>query len=502
MAENRIGTQLRPLTKTRHMSPNVQERIKAMSLPFNSTIRQAMQAIDQTGLGMALLVEPETRRFVGLVTDGDIRRALLNGQGLEGLAVDVPRPEPKTSRVGTSIAQLTSLFSEPVRVIPLLNDRDQVVDLSILDRRIRLPVAEPSLGEKELLNVSECVLSGWVSSSGKFVTQFEKMFAAFCGTRYAVATSSGTTALHLALLALDVGPGDEVIVPTLTFVATANAVTYTGARPIFVDSEPVTWTMDPDQVNRAVTSQTKAIIPVHLYGHPANMEPIREIAEQHGIAVVEDAAEAHGAKYKDRITGGLGDIGIFSFYGNKIITTGEGGMLVTNRSDLAEKARILRDHGMSPERRYWHPTIGYNYRMTNIQAALGVAQMERIESIISTRRSNAEYYLGKLASIPALLPQGNASWGSSVYWLFSVLIEHNAGIARDDLIHMLEQEGIETRPLFYPIHIQPPYLTGQRLPVAEGISARGLSLPSGNSIARDNIAFICERLDALIKGKR
>ena len=358
------------------MRTNIDKKlIEAMSLSSQGTIREAMQAIDQGTLGIALLFEPGTKSFAGLVTDGDIRRAILQGYGLESPISDVPRPYSKTARFGMSIEVVASLFSDPIRVIPLLDEKDKVADLAIFDRRMRLPIAEPSLGEKELSYVTECILTGWVSSAGKFVTRFEEIFAEFCGTQHAITTSSGTTALHLALLALGIGPGDEVIVPSLTFIATANAVTYTGASPVFIDSELETWNLDPNLIEEFITPRTKAIIPVHLYGHPVNMAAIVEIAQRHGLVVVEDAAEAHGAKYQGRRVGGIGDLGIFSFYGNKIVTTGEGGMVVTNRADLAEKIRILRGHGMSPERRYWHPVLGYNYRMTNLQAALGVAQM-------------------------------------------------------------------------------------------------------------------------------
>jgi perosamine synthetase len=479
----------------------VKERIEAMSLPTTGTIRQAMRAINRGALGLALLIEPETKRFVGLVTDGDIRRALINGHGLESPVSIVPRPEPKTARVGMSAEQVAALFSDPVRVVPLLNEAGQVADLAVFDQRMHLPVAEPSLGEKELLYVSECVLTGWISSAGKFVARFEEMFAEFCGTRCAIATSNGTTALHLALLVLDIGPGDEVIVPTLTFIATANAVTYTGARPVFVDSEPETWNIDPNLIEEAITSRTKAIIPVHLYGHPANMDPILEIAAHYGLAVVEDAAEAHGACYKGRRVGGIGDIGTFSFYGNKIITTGEGGMLVTNRADLAEKVRMLRDHGMSPERRYWHPVLGYNYRVTNLQAALGVAQMEKVDAILSTKRRIAQAYKEGLQEVPGITLPPEAPWAQNVYWLYSILVDAEIfGHTRDDMITRLSEQGIETRPLFPPVHTQPIYNSGQRLPVAERLAATGLSLPSAVGLKFEDVARAAEAVVALHAG--
>jgi len=471
------------------MRPNGnQERIKAMSLSSEGTIREAMQAIDRGALGTALLIHPETHCFMGLVTDGDLRRALLSGLGLESPVMDVKRPPTKTACVGMSIEEIASLFSEPVRLVPVLDELERVADLAIFDRRVRLPVAEPSLGEKELSYVTECVLTGWVSSAGKFVTRFEEMFAESCGVECAIATSSGTTALHLALLSLGIGAGDEVIVPSFTFIATANAVTYTGATPIFVDSESDSWNVDPTLIEEAITPRTKAIIPVHVYGHPAKMEPILEIAKRHGLSVIEDAAEAQGATYQGTPVGSLGDLATFSFYGNKIITTGEGGMVVTNRTDLAEKIRILRDHGMSKERRYWHPVLGYNYRMTNIQAALGVGQMERLDSILEAKRNIAQQYTQGLQDIPGIqLPPQN-EWAENVFWLYSIVINtQQGGCSRNKLMERLKAEGIDTRPLFPPLHLQPIYNTGQSLPIAEHLSTHGLSLPSAVTLSDNDI---------------
>jgi len=459
-----------------------------MSISSRGSIRDAMQAIDRGALGTALLEEITTKEFIGLVTDGDIRRALLSGYGLESPVLDIPRPQSKTAHVSMSAEEITALFSDPVRVLPILDDEGCVCDIAIFDKRVRLPVAEPQLGTKELAYVMECVLTGWVSSAGQFVSKFEEMLAKSCNSQYGIATSSGTTALHLALLALGIGPGEEVIVPSLTFIATANAVTYTGAKPIFVDSEPTTWNLDPILVEKAITARTKAIIPVHLYGHPADMEPILEIAHRHNLRLVEDAAEAQGATYKGLPVGGLGDIGTFSFFGNKTITTGEGGMIVTNDSDLANKMRILRDHGMSPDKRYWHPVLGYNYRMTNIQAALGVAQMEKIETIIAAKRRIASYYTTHLGDIPGLQLPREATWAKNVYWLYSILVDESKfGLSRDELMDHLKQQGIDTRPLFPPVHTQPIYQSNRSLPVAEFLSENGLSLPSSVNLTESDL---------------
>jgi perosamine synthetase len=357
-----------------------------------------------------------------------------------------------------------------------------------------IPVAEPLLDGNELAYVSDCVRSGWVSSLGKYIQEFEERFAAFCGVRHAAAVSNGTTALHLAMVALGVGPGDEVIVPTLTFIATANAVRYTGATPVFADSEPHTWNIDPQDVRRRITSRTKAIIPVHLYGHPTDLQPLLDLASERGLALIEDAAEAHGALYRGKRVGSLGQLNCFSFYGNKIITTGEGGVLTTDDDALDARVRYLRDHAMSPEKRYWHTEVGYNYRMTNLQAALGVAQMERIEEFISRKRAIAAAYNRLLGDIPYLVLPPEAEWASSVYWMYSLLLRENAPIQRDELMRHLKSQNIDSRPFFYPIHSMPPYHTGQSLPVAEDLSRRGINLPSAVTLSKEDIQRIVTAL--------
>jgi len=284
-----------------------------------------------------------------------------------------------------------------------------------------------------------------------------------------------------------------VIVPSLSFIATANAVTYTGATPVFVDSHKTTWNIDPNLIADAITPKTKAIIPVHLYGHPADMDPINEIAKKHNLLVVEDAAEAQGAKYKNRMVGSLADIAVFSYFGNKIITTGEGGMIVTDDADIAEKCRVLRDHGMSKDRRYWHEVVGYNYRLTNMQAAIGVAQMHKIDNIISRKKEIAAEYSKHLEAIPCITLPSNMNWADNVYWLYTILIDtHLVDVNVEDLMQVLKQNGVDSRPVFPPMHKQPIYDTGLTLPLCEDISQRGISLPSAPDISDDNIANICK----------
>src|ERR1700735_4308043 len=261
-----------------------------------------------------------------------------------------------------------------------------------------IPISKPFIGAREKELVLAALDSGWVSSIGKYIDDFEAGFARYCGTEYALAVSNGTTGLHLALATLGLGPGDEVIIPDLTFVATANAVAYTGATPILADIDADTLCMDPASVKSLISARTRAIIPVHLYGHPADMDALMEIGDAHAVAIIEDAAEAHGAEYKGRRVGGLGKCGVFSFYGNKIITTGEGGMLTTNDRDFYQQARRLRDHAMSPQRRYFHEETGFNYRITNLQAALGVAQLERIDEFLGRRAEIMNWYEQEIAT--------------------------------------------------------------------------------------------------------
>jgi perosamine synthetase len=368
-------------------------------------------------------------------------------------------------------------------------------------RRVPIPVAEPVLRGRERDYVLECLESGWISGSGRFVTEFESQFASFCGVQHAIAVANGTVALHVALAALGVGPGDEVIVPDMTYIASANTVAYCGARVVLADVQPDTWCLDVEDVARKITPATRAIMPVHLYGHPTDMQPLLDLARRHALAVIEDAAEAHGAEYRQARVGGLGDLGTFSFYGNKIITTGEGGMVTTNDADLAARVRLLKGQGMDPQRRYWFPVVGFNYRMTNIQAAIGLAQLERVDWLIERRREVAAQYRSHLCSSALTLPQ-EAAWARNVYWLYSVLVP--ADVDRDGVMADMARAGIETRPFFVPLHALPPYREpdgDQQYPVSTALGARGISLPSSASLTEDQVACICRSLLASLAAR-
>ena len=366
-----------------------------------------------------------------------------------------------------------------------------------------IPVCEPTLAGNEEKYVVECVRTNWISSAGKFIPRFEKMFAEFCGTRHAVACTSGTSALQLALYTLGITEGDEVIVPTFTMIATANTVRHCGATPVFVDTEPRTWNIDPARIESAITPRTKAIVPVHTYGHPADMDAILAIARRHGLLVVEDAAESHGATIGGRRTGGMGECGCFSFYANKIITTGEGGMITTNDADLAAKARNIRDHAFSAERHFWHRAIGHNFRMTNLQAAVGVAQMERIDWLVQRRIDNARLYDARLRDAPGLTLPPATPGVKNVYWMYSLLIDSaRFGATRDQVRQHLADHAIETRTFFIPMHLQPVYYRPEyrgQFPVAERLCRDGLYLPSSGSLTEDQIDYVCTQLRAAAK---
>jgi perosamine synthetase len=368
-----------------------------------------------------------------------------------------------------------------------------------------IPIASPLFTGNERDYVQDCIETGWISSTGKYIKEFEDKFAQFCKVKHAISCSNGTVALHLALLAYEIKPDDEIIVPTLTYIATANAVSYCGAKPVFVDSEPETWNIDPKKIEEKITPRTKGIIVVHLYGHPVDMDPILEIVKKHNLFVIEDAAEAHGALYKNNKTGSIGNIGTFSFYGNKIITTGEGGMVVTDDDRIAEKVRLLKGQGMDPSRRYWFPVVGYNYRMTNIQAALGLAQLEKIDFHLTRRREIADYYYEYLKETPGIILPLEKPWAKHVFWMFSIVLDKNLPVERDSLMDELLEEGIQTRPFFYPMHILPPYKDLQNadsFPVADSISSRGLSLPTHSNLSKDEIRFISDKLKKSVTSKR
>ena len=364
-----------------------------------------------------------------------------------------------------------------------------------------IPVNEPYLGQREKDLVNECLESGWISSAGKYIEKFEIEFAAYCECSGGVTTTSGTTAIHLALKSLDVGPRDEVLVPAFTMAGSVYPIVQCGASPVFVDSEPDTGNIDFQDLESKITASTKAILIVHIYGHPVDMDPICDIARSRNLKVVEDAAEAHGALYKGRKTGSLGDVGCFSFYANKIITTGEGGMLVSNDTELLKKARQLKDlaHGRV---RFTHDLPeAFNYRMTNIQAAIGLAQLERVEETIKKKINNAEQYTKQLKNISCLKLPVCRSWARNVYWMYGVQLMDNVQFKKDLLMETLKNEGIDTRSFFHPLNTQKAFKKygKQDCPNAESLGKRGFYLPSGQTLTTNHVHRVAETLSRLLR---
>lgn len=364
-----------------------------------------------------------------------------------------------------------------------------------------ISVAVPNLNGNEKKYVNDCLDSTWISSKGKYIDLFEKSFAEYCGVEHAISCCNGTAALHPPLIALGVGEGDEVIVPTLTYIATANAVSYCGAKPVFVDCDEKTWNIDAKKIEEKITSKTRGIIVVHIYGNPVDMDPIMEIAKKHNLFVIEDAAEAHGAMYKGKKVGTIGDIGVFSFFGNKVITTGEGGMIITNNSKLAENMRMIKGQGMDPNKRYWFNMIGYNYRMTNIEAAIGLAQLENIDGHIEERRKVYGWYKKYLEDIKNFISfQCDEKNSTNVYWMVSILLNDKCKISRDEMMNKLLEDNIETRPVFYPLHEMPPYFEDTSdYRVSEDIASRGINLPTHSLLTEDDVKYICDSIKKHIK---
>lgn len=354
--------------------------------------------------------------------------------------------------------------------------------------KYKIPIYAPNLTGNEKKYVLDCLESTWISSKGPYIQKFESAFAQYINSKYAASVSNGTVAIHLALVALGIGPDDEVIVPTLTYIASVNSITYTGAKPVFVDSLSSSWQIDPEDVRQKITKKTKAILCVHLYGLPCEMEALRRIADEYNLYLIEDCAEAIGSKYQNKHVGTFGDVSTFSFFGNKTITTGEGGMVVTNDETIYDRLVHYKGQGLALHREYWHDVIGYNYRMTNVCAAIGLAQLERIDSVLKRKYEIAMLYKNALKALPLTFHEEQPGSYHS-YWMVSILV--NDIKKREPLREFLAKKGIETRPLFYPAHTMPMYAQKfQKFPVAENLGWRGINLPSFPDLTNNEVAYI------------
>lgn len=470
--------------------------LEKMICSYKSTIKEAMICIDENSKGI-VFVEDDDSRLVGIMTDGDIRRLLISGCAMDSIVRDYMHTEFVYATVNDNQNDIAKKFDAGVRVIPIVDDAMKTVNYAEYNKNMHMALAQPQLTGNEYKYLMDAFLSTWISSTGKYVIQFEEDFSKYCGVKYGVAVSNGTVALHLALSALGVGEGDEVIVPDITFAATINAVIYTGAKPVIVDVEEDGWCMDPDEVEKAITANTKVIIPVHIYGQPCDMGRICEIASKHQLHIVEDCAEAHGAEWDGRKVGSFGEISCFSFFGNKVITTGEGGMCITNSEELDKRMRILRDHGMSKERKYYHEMVGFNYRMTNMQAAIGVAQLERIDDILDWRLQLEEQYREKFSGIDGVIMQRNdLPARSKIAWLVSILVDDSK---RNKILEVLNKNRIDARSFFVPLSEMGIYRKYAReCRRSKMISNMGLNLPTTYEIKARDIEKIVNLTESVL----
>lgn len=468
-------------------------KVSSLFCSRTATLFECLKIINSGGVGAALLVDDELK-MIGLITDGEVRRALIAGASLNENVELYANKNFEFGKVEDTPANLAARFDNRVKLLPVLDSNGRVCELLQWDTKMRLPVAEPDLRGNELKYLLDAFLSTWISSTGEYLARFESGFSKFCGSSFGVSTCNGTAALQLALSALDIGPGDEVIVPDLTFGATINSVLAVGATPVIVDVDPITWCISPDHIEDAISTKTRAVIPVHLFGQPCDMNSVMRIAKAHNLRVIEDAAEAHGATYHGRSVGSFGDVAAFSFFANKIITTGEGGMCVTSSPELDEKMRILRDHGMNRSRRYWHDCAGFNYRMTNLQAAIGVAQLERVRETIDLKRQIENSYRDGIGDLENVHFQVDVPETSRVVWLASICVSDGR---RDEHLENLLKVGIDSRPFFYSLGSMPIFREfSHSNSNSLRISRAGISLPSSRPVT----AEVLEKIRDVLSG--
>ena len=466
---------------------------------IGDSIREALQIIDQFAKKICYVLEGQ--KLVGVATDGDIRRGLLNGTMLDDEIGSVMNLNFVSLPYSTDSKIIREQFSSKIRFIPLVDELGGLVDIADPSENYRISILEPSLQGNELNYVKDCITTNWISSQGKYVNQFEAIFENHHPGMKALAVSNGSVALHLALVALGLKEGEEVIVPNITFAASANSVIHAGGVPVFCEIDSKTWCMDPEEAKKLISPKTRAIMPVHLYGQPCDLSALKNLCEQNKILMIEDCAEALGSKWQGRKVGTFGDASTFSFFGNKTISTGEGGMVLFREQKVLNRAKILRDHGMSEDRRYWHEVVGFNYRLTNLQASVGVAQMERFDKIIEKKKSIFENYNESLRGIVgiSLLPaEVEQTFHSN--WLFGLVLDEM--LDRELIIKELLAYGIETRPFFYPMHKMEPYKdykTSTSLKNSKNISSCGLSLPSSVKLSPNEQNFVIRCLIKVIE---
>lgn len=467
--------------------------IESFSIDSSATILDALKQVDANGYGIVFVTEKDL--LIGSLTDGDIRRAIISGASKSDLIRNFCNTNPVTAFTSTSPQGVMELFSHGVKLIPIIDETGRIFDIATPSRPSNLVVMEPTLGGREIEYVLDCLNTNWISSQGSYVSNFESRLSDVIQAEHTLAVSNGTVALHLALLSLGIGAGDEVITTNLTFGATVNAIIQAGATPVLVDIDEETWNIDPNLIEAVITKKTKAIVPVHIYGNPCEMDKIMDIASTFGLLVLEDCAEALGASYNGRKVGGIGDAAIVSFFANKVVTTGEGGSLHVRSQEVFERAKVLRDHGMRPGKRYWHDAVGYNYRMTNIQAAIGCAQLEQLEMFEKKRTHIFSAYDERFSEHNFLGTQRVNPGSKSANWLYTLILKGDFSQKRDELMHHLKANGVDTRPIFYPMNEMPafrPFISRKTYPVSKQISYSGLSLPTSINLSAAECDYIAD----------
>jgi len=484
------------------------KKIKLIILNQKNNIKEAMKRIDQSGLRIVLIVDKD-KKLLGIATDGDIRRALLSGKKFETPIKEIITLNSIKALEDTPAQDLLEMMlKNKIQEIPIVNSRGVLVDLALLSELKSIPLSSPDITNKEVEVISK-VLSTPFLSIGPKVKEFEQKIADYIGTKYAVAVNSGTSGLHLCVRSLGIKDGDEVITSPFSFIASANCILFERAKPVFVDIDEDTLCFDANKIEEKITKKTKAILPVHIFGHPCDMDKIIQVAKKNNLAVIEDACEALGSEYKGKKVGSLGNTGVFAFYPNKVITTAEGGAIVTNDEKIAKLCQSMRNQGRD-EGDSWlsHTRLGYNYRMSELSAALGVTQMDRINRILEKRQKVADFYNEKLSKIkeirvPYILPEVKVSWFVYVIRLDSKKLSRQD---RDEIINQMKQRGIDCRNYFPPIHLEPFYVEmfGYKsgdFPVTERISDLTIALPFYNNLTERQVGYICDSLKEVIQKK-
>ncbi len=472
------------------------KKLTNFKINTSSSISRALNVINKNMSGACFVVD-DKNVLKGVITDGDIRRAILKKNLLSTKVSKIIKKNFFYLNYKSKPEVINKSLNKNIRIIPLVNKNKQLK--GFVSSKNQISLAKPNLNGNELKYLTDCINTGWISSIGKYVNLFEKKFSNFTKIKNCLPVSNGTTALHLALKTLNISEGDEIIVPNLTFASPVNSVIHCGAKPVFVDVKANTYCIDEDQIKKKITNKTKAIIVVHLYGHPANMKKIRALVKSKKIYIIEDCAEALGSYIGKSHVGKFGDIATFSFFGNKMITTGEGGMMGFKSKAHKQKAEILRDHGMSKKIKYWHDYVGFNFRITNLQSSIGCAQLERIKWFIKNKLNLAKNYKSKLSKFEFITLPGVHGNVQNSYWLYTIRLDKNFMKYRKILIQKMQENGIEARPIFYPMSMMKPYKRyinkKDKFPVSEDLFKSSISLPSAYDVNKNDISLISNFLN-------